>query len=73
MNNRESLIDLMINHKLERREMASLLSIDREVIDRWLAPTESSRQVEAPDMAVELLEIKLGIRPVEIYQPEASR
>lgn len=63
MNNREKLIDLMIDNDLERRELAELLRVDRETIDCWLAPTESARRVEVPDMAIELLGFKLGDAP----------
>ena len=60
MNNREQLIDLMIEHGLERREIAALLSTDRETVDRWLASAESSRREQIPDMAIELLTLKLN-------------
>ena len=73
MNNRDSLIDLMINHKLERREIASLLNVERDQVDHWLASTESASGSAIPDMAIELLEIKLGERSAETYTPEAAR
>lgn len=73
MNNRDTLISLMVDHKLERREIASLLQADRETVDNWLLPTESARTHQMPDMALELLEIKLGVREVEVYVPEAKR
>jgi hypothetical protein len=59
MNNRERLIDLMIEHELERREVAELLSVDRATVDCWLASGESSRHLDVPNMAVELLTLKL--------------
>ena len=73
MNNRDSLITLMVDQNLERREVASLLGVDRETVDHWLLPTESHRTQEMPDMALELLEMKLGVRDVETYIPEAKR
>ena len=73
MNNRDSLITLMVDQNLERRDVASLLRVDRETVDHWLLPTESHRTQEMPDMAIELLEIKLGVRDVEAYIPEAKR
>lgn len=73
MNNRDSLIDLMINHKLERREIASLLNVERDQVEHWLASTESVKGSAIPDMAIELLEIKLGERTPDIYTPEATR
>ena len=60
MNNRETLITLMLEHGLERREIADLVSVDRDTVDRWLISPESSRNLEIPDMAVELLELKLA-------------
>ena len=65
MNNRERLIDLMIQHELERREVAVLLSIDKETVDCWLASGESSRHLEMPDMAIELLTLKLDATNAE--------
>ncbi len=62
MNNRETLITLMLDHGLERREIADLVSVDRDTVDRWLISPESSRNLEIPDMAVELLELKLAAR-----------
>lgn len=72
MNNRDTLIEIMVNHKLERREIANLLHVKREEVEQWLASTESAKASEAPDMAIELLEIKLGVREAELYKPEAS-
>ncbi|MCZ6605917.1 MAG: hypothetical protein O7A03_12345 [Alphaproteobacteria bacterium] len=62
MNNRETLITLMLENELERREIAELLSVQRDTVDRWLISTESSRNLEIPDMAVELLDLKLAAR-----------
>ena len=59
MNNREKLIDLMIDNSLERRELAKLVHVDRAVVDSWLASPESTRNIEVPDMAIELLLFKL--------------
>ncbi len=59
MNNRERLMDLMIDHHLERREVAELLSVDRGEVDEWLLPRESHHHKEVPNMAIELLEYKL--------------
>jgi hypothetical protein len=60
MNNRERLIDLMVEHELERRELAELLKVKTNDVDHWLLPNEAHNQLEVPDMAIELLEIKLG-------------
>ena len=61
MNNREILIGLMYDHELERRDLAELVRVDRQTIDGWLAPPESARHVEVPEMAIELLRLKLGV------------
>ena len=62
MNNRERLMDLMVKHGLERREIAELVRIKRETVDHWLASHESKYSEEMPDMAIELLELKLKDR-----------
>jgi hypothetical protein len=60
MNNRQRLIDLIIEFKLERRDVANLLKVKRETVDRWLASAESKNHEDIPEMAIELLELKLG-------------
>ena len=62
MNNRDRLIDLMLEHELERREIAELLSVNRELVDHWLLPTEAQSGEPVPDMGIELLELKLAAR-----------
>ena len=62
MNNRDTLITLMVENDLEPREIAELLSVQRDTVDRWLISPESSRHLEIPDMAVELLGLKLAAR-----------
>ncbi|RME34139.1 MAG: hypothetical protein D6786_05755 [Gammaproteobacteria bacterium] len=61
MNNRDRLIDLIVDNKLERREVAELLGVSREQVDRWLFPREHPESEEVPTMAVELLELKLRL------------
>jgi tRNA isopentenyl-2-thiomethyl-A-37 hydroxylase MiaE len=60
MNNRETLMTLMQEYALERREIAELLSVHREEVDHWLISSESTKHVEIPDMAIELLQLKLA-------------
>ncbi|MBI4006578.1 MAG: hypothetical protein HY356_07895 [Gammaproteobacteria bacterium] len=62
MNNREKLIALIADHKLDRREIAELVKVKRETVDHWLASHESKHNEEMPDMAIELLELKLRDR-----------
>jgi len=64
MNNRDKLIDVIYTYKLERREVAEMISVKPETIDHWLATGESKLHEEIPDMAIELLELKLKDRPV---------
>lgn len=52
-------MELMADHGLERRQIAELLRVKRDIVDRWLAPHESKHSEQIPDMAIELLEIKL--------------
>lgn len=62
MNNREKLIDLITEHGLERGDVAEMVMVKREVIDHWLASSESRQHEGIPDMAIELLELKLKLR-----------
>jgi hypothetical protein len=62
MNNRDQLIDLMTTHKLDRRDVAALVKVPREVVDHWLLPSESRSREPIPDMAIELLALKLERR-----------
>lgn len=64
MNNREKLIELLAEHQLDRREVAALLMVKRETVDRWLVSHESKSHEEVPDMAIELLELKLKDRTI---------
>lgn len=62
MNNREYLIEMMSEKQLDRREVAELLKVKREIVDHWLLPNEASHHEEVPDMAIELLRIKMRER-----------
>ncbi len=69
MNNRQRLIDLIADFNLDRRDVAELLRVKRDIVDRWLISGESKSREEMPDMAIELLEYKLGVkRPGEQSQ-----
>jgi transposase len=59
MNNRERLIELITEYNLERRQVAELVRVKRETVDHWLTSHESKNYEEMPDMAIELLELKL--------------
>ncbi|MEJ2762129.1 MAG: hypothetical protein P8126_11560 [Gammaproteobacteria bacterium] len=65
MNNRDRLMSLIAKYKLERREIADLVRVGRETVDHWLLPADSRHHEEIPDMAIELLELKLGARPLQ--------
>lgn len=62
MNFRERLIELIAEYGLERREVAELLHVKREIVDHWLLPPEGKSHEMVPEMAVELLELKLKDR-----------
>lgn len=62
MNNREKFLDLMLGNEFDRLDLADLLKVPREQIDRWLASPESKHHEDIPDMALELLEVKLKLR-----------
>jgi len=54
MNNRDRLIELLAEYELERREVAELLKVKTD--------HESHNYEDMPDMAIELLEIKLELK-----------
>ncbi len=62
MNNRDRLIELLAEYELERREVAELLKVKTDTVNHWLASHESHNYEDMPDMAIELLEIKLGMK-----------
>jgi hypothetical protein len=65
MNNRERLINLITDFKLDRLTVAEMLKVKRNTVDNWLMSSESRSQEEMPDMAIELLEYKLGLKKEE--------
>ncbi|MEJ2093704.1 MAG: hypothetical protein P8X93_00585 [Gammaproteobacteria bacterium] len=62
MNNRDKLISIISDNGLERRDIAELVKVKLEIVDRWLASHESKHHEEVPDMAIELLELKIALR-----------
>ena len=58
MNNRDRLIEIMAERRLDRSELAQLLSVKKKDIDQWLLSNESKDHEEIPDMAIELLQYK---------------
>ena len=65
MNNRELLIELIAEHELDRREVADMVKVKRDTVDHWLLPNESANHEQVPDMAIELLELKIKLRQQE--------
>ncbi len=66
MNNRERLMEIMVDKELDRREIAEMLKTKRDEVDHWLLSNESKNHREVPDMAIELLELKLGLKEQDI-------
>ncbi|MDX1518959.1 MAG: hypothetical protein R3318_02470 [Gammaproteobacteria bacterium] len=62
MNTRDRLIELITDNNLERLDVAEMLKVKLSQVDAWLASNESKHHEEAPEMAVELLELKLKLR-----------
>ena len=62
MNNRQRLINIIADFKLDRLTVAEMLKVKRDTVDNWLLSSESRSQEEMPDMAIELLELKLKDR-----------
>ena len=71
MNNREYLIEMISDNQLDRRDVAEMLKVRRETVDHWLLPNEAARHEEVPDMAIELLCLKLKFR--DHTHPDASQ
>jgi hypothetical protein len=59
MNNRERLMDIISENNLERRDVAELLSVKPDEVAHWLLPHDAKNHKEMPDMAIELLELKV--------------
>ena len=59
MNNRERLMGIISENKMERRDVADLLKVKLDEVDHWLLPSDAKNHSEMPDMAIELLEIKV--------------
>ena len=62
MNNRERLIDLITQYELERLDVAEMVKVKRETVDHWLLPNEATNHEIVPDMAIELLQLKIRDR-----------
>lgn len=62
MNNRDRLIELITQYELERLEVAEMVKVKRETVDRWLLPNEAANHETIPDMAIELLLLKIRDR-----------
>jgi len=62
MNNRERLMEIMSERELDRLQVSELLKVKQAEVDYWLLSHESKNQKEIPDMAIELLELKLGLQ-----------
>lgn len=65
MNNRERLIELITDNELDRRDVADLVRVKRDQVDHWLLPVGIGSHEDIPDMAIELLELKLQNRTDE--------
>ena len=61
MNNRERLMELIAEHHLERHEVADLVKVKLETVGHRLLSNESRAHEEIPEMALELLELKLKL------------
>ena len=71
MNNRERLIALISENELDRLQVAELVKVRRDQVDRWLLSNESKSHEEVPDMAIELLELKLRLGLLTGEEPAA--
>ena len=62
----------MAEYKLDRRDVADLLKVKGETVNHWLISGESKLREEMPDMAIELLEYKLGARRPDSEKQESG-
>jgi len=62
MNNRDKFIGLVVDNDLDRYDLSEMLKAPLDQVDSWLLSPESAHYQEVPDMAVELLELKLRLR-----------
>ena len=58
----------MAQYKLDRGDVAEKLKARRETVNHWLISGESKLREEMPDMAIELLEYKLGARRPDVEE-----
>ncbi|HIF51085.1 MAG TPA: hypothetical protein EYQ42_06130 [Thiotrichaceae bacterium] len=65
MNNRERLMDIVVEQKLERMDVAEMLKVKVAEVDGWLLSKEAKSHEEMPDMAIELLELKIAMKEKE--------
>ena len=61
MNNRERLMEIISDNSLERRDVAEMLMVKQDEVDSWLLSAESKNHTVMPDMAIELLELKMAM------------
>lgn len=62
MNNRERLMDMMNEYELDRMAVAEMVKVKRDEVDHWLLSNESKNHKEVPDMAIELLQLKISMK-----------
>jgi DNA-directed RNA polymerase specialized sigma24 family protein len=60
MNNRDQLKAIITEHGLKRREVADLCRVSLHTVNSWLSTDKSKARRACPDMAVELLRMKLN-------------
>ena len=61
MNNRELLMEIISDNSLERRDVAEMLKVKTDEVDSWLLSAESKNHTPIPDMAIELLQLKMAM------------
>ena len=52
-------MEMIADNELDRREVADLLHVKQDQVNCWLLSNESKNHEEVPDMAIELLRLKL--------------
>ncbi len=58
-------MEIMADRELDRLQVSDLVKVKQAEVDYWLLSHESRNHKDIPDMAIELLELKLGLKELK--------